>query len=113
MDPTDKFADLKTLARMVARLAGREPDERGSRSALETRWCLAMSFGDTRNFMARVEAAHELLHRGIGFEPPALSAGILTSGKAYMDQVTALRLLIFSRSDSDETSRAVTRPGVR
>jgi len=27
MDPTDKFADLKTLARMVARLAGREPDE--------------------------------------------------------------------------------------
>ena len=60
MDEQQKFADLKTLARMAARLAGRDPDERlivkvGETIAFED---FAWRYPD---FTKRAEAAYKLL----------------------------------------------------
>jgi hypothetical protein len=61
-----KTADLETLARMAARLAGRDPDEHveirvGGLTAFSD---VAWRYGD---FATRAEAAYELLHRGSDF----------------------------------------------
>jgi hypothetical protein len=65
MDEQQKFADLKALARMAARLAGRDPDEH-----------LVVKVGDTvafedfawryPDFTKRAEAAYQLLDSGSG-----------------------------------------------
>jgi hypothetical protein len=66
MDEQQKFADLKTLARMAARLAGRDPDERlivkvGEVVAFED---FAWRYPD---FTKRAEAAYKLLESSNGF----------------------------------------------
>jgi len=65
MDEQQKFADLKTLARMATRLAGRDPDERlivkvGETIAFED---FAWRYPD---FTKRAEAAYKLLDIGDG-----------------------------------------------
>ena len=66
MNQAEKFADLEALARIAARLAGRNPDEH-----IEVRIGDVVCFSDLAwrypDFMIRAEAAYELLHRGIGF----------------------------------------------
>jgi len=66
MDEQQKFADLKTLAQMAARLAGRDPDEHlivkvGETVAFED---FAWRYPD---FTKRAEAAYKLLDNGDGF----------------------------------------------
>ena len=63
MDEQQKFADLKMLARMAARLAGRDPDEHlivkvGETVAFED---FAWRYPD---FTKRAEAAYKLLDSG-------------------------------------------------
>jgi hypothetical protein len=66
MDEDQKFADLRTLARMAARLAGRDPDEHvviriGETAAFED---VAWRYPD---FLNRAEAAYKLLDSGVEF----------------------------------------------
>ena len=66
MNPAEKFADVETLARIAARLAGHNPDEH-----IEVRVGDVVAFSDLAwrypDFMLCAEAAYELLRRGIGF----------------------------------------------
>ena len=65
MDEDQRAADLETLARMAARLAGREPDERLVIKVGET-----VAFEDVAwryaYFTKRAEAAYRLLESGVG-----------------------------------------------
>ena len=66
MNEEQKFADLKTLARMAARLAGRDPDERvvikvGDVVAFDD---VAWRYPD---FVQRAEAAYRLLENPVEF----------------------------------------------
>lgn len=65
MDEDQRAADLETLARMAARLAGREPDERLVIKVGET-----VAFEDVAwrycDFTKRAEAAYRLLESGVG-----------------------------------------------
>jgi hypothetical protein len=67
MNEEQKFADLKTLARMAARLAGRDPDEQiivkvgGDNVAFDD---VAWRYPD---FVKRAEAAYKLLDSGAEF----------------------------------------------
>jgi major membrane immunogen (membrane-anchored lipoprotein) len=66
MSDKQTAADLETLARIAARLAGRDPDER-----VEVRAGAAVVFSDVAwrypDFVARAAAAYDLLDRGTGF----------------------------------------------
>lgn len=65
MDEQQRSADLETLARMAARMAGREPDERLTVKVGET-----VVFQDVAwrycDFTKRAEAAYRLLDSGVG-----------------------------------------------
>ena len=60
MDDQKKFADLKSLARMAARLAGRDPDER-----IEVRTGNTVIFTGVAwrhpDYLKRAESAYEYL----------------------------------------------------
>jgi hypothetical protein len=66
MDQKQKISDLETLARMAARLAGRNPDEH-----VEVRLGDVVAFSDVAwrysDFMRRADAAYDLLRRGCAF----------------------------------------------
>ena len=66
MSHEQKIADLETLARMAARLAGRDPDEH-----IEVRVGKTIAFDDVAwkypDFLRRADAAYDLLHEGVGF----------------------------------------------
>lgn len=66
MDPNQGAADVETLARMAARLAGRDPDE-----PIEVRVGGIVAFEGVAwrypDFVARAEAAYRLLRSGVGF----------------------------------------------
>ena len=66
MGQEQKIADLETLARMAARLAGRNPDEH-----VEVRVGDTVAFSDAAwrypDFVRRASAAYDLLHGGISF----------------------------------------------
>ena len=66
MDDPQKIADLKVLAIMAARLAGRDPEEKvvvriGDHVVFDD---VAWRYPD---FVSRAGAAYELLHKGQGF----------------------------------------------
>ena len=66
MDEEQKFDDLRTLARMAARLAGRDPDEH-----VEVKVGEVIAFSDAAwrypDFINRAEAAYGILRSGAGF----------------------------------------------
>jgi hypothetical protein len=66
MNEEQKFADLKTLARMAARLAGRGPDEQ-----IVVKVGDSVAFDDVAwrypDFVKRAEAAYKLLDSGGDF----------------------------------------------
>ena len=66
MDEQQKFADLKALARIAARLAGRDPDEH-----IVVRLGKIVAFDDVAwrypDFAKRAEAAYLLLDSGCEF----------------------------------------------
>lgn len=61
-----KIADIEMLARMATRLAGRDPDEH-----VEIRIGHVVAFSDAvwryPDFVARAEAAYDLLNQSAGF----------------------------------------------
>lgn len=75
MKDEQKFTDLKTLAMMAARLAGRDPDQR-----VEIRIGGQLIFQDATwrysDFLNRAKAAYELLDDGLGFESTELAITI-------------------------------------
>ena len=66
METDEKFADIKLLARMAARLAGRDPDE-----SIVVRVGDVVAFHNVAwrypDFMQRAEAAYKMLEGGLGF----------------------------------------------
>jgi hypothetical protein len=66
MDEDHKLADIAPLARMAARLAGRDPDEH-----IELRIGGVVAFVGAvwryPDFLTRAQAAYELLQNGAGF----------------------------------------------
>jgi hypothetical protein len=66
MNQKQKLADLQTLARMAARLAGRDADEH-----VEIRVGEVVAFSDVAwkypDFVRRADAAYDLLRRGCAF----------------------------------------------
>jgi hypothetical protein len=66
MNADEKFADVKLLARMAARLAGRDPDE-----PIIVQVGDVVAFNDVAwrypDFVKRAEAAYKTLEDGVGF----------------------------------------------
>jgi hypothetical protein len=66
VDDDQKLIDIETLARMAARLAGRDPDQH-----VEVRLGKDVAFNDAAwrypDFLKRAAAAYKLLHNGVEF----------------------------------------------